>query len=35
MRVLLHRARVRLRDAAAALMEPGAAGKRHVPATRL
>ncbi len=35
MRVLLHRARVRLRDAAAALVEPGAAGKRHVPATRL
>ncbi|MBD0272885.1 MAG: sigma-70 family RNA polymerase sigma factor [Acetobacteraceae bacterium] len=35
MRVLLHRARVRLRDAAAALIEPAAAGKRSIPAKRL
>jgi RNA polymerase sigma-70 factor (ECF subfamily) len=35
MRVLLHRARVRLRDTAAALAEPAAAGKRSIPATRL
>ena len=35
MRVLLHRARTKLRDAAAALVEPAAAGKRSTPAERL
>lgn len=35
MRVLLHRARARLRDAAAALVEPAAAGKRPTSAKRL
>ena len=35
MRVLLHRARTRLRDAAAALIEPAAAAKRSVRGKRL
>ena len=35
MRVLLHRARTRLRDVAAALIEPAAAVKRSIPAKRL
>ncbi len=35
MRVLLHRARAKLRDVAAALVEPAAAGKRSTPAKRL
>jgi RNA polymerase sigma-70 factor (ECF subfamily) len=35
MRVLLHRARARLRDVAAALVEPAAAGKRSTSTKRL
>jgi RNA polymerase sigma-70 factor, ECF subfamily len=35
MRVLLHRARLRLRDAAAALVEPGGVAKRSLSAKRL
>ncbi len=35
MRVLLHRARVRLRDAAAAPVEPAATVRRSTPAKRL
>jgi RNA polymerase sigma-70 factor, ECF subfamily len=35
MRVLLHRARTKLRDVAAALVEPAAAGKRSTSAKRL
>jgi len=35
MRVLLHRARTKLRDTAAALVEPAAPGKRSTPAKRL